>query len=139
MKRGSQPSMNSFCCSSVAALAKRDGTTRELFIPGSFSSLLEILECLLAGLPSPISPLAPFSLARSFSSMREFSRSLVHLLSGDLGSRTCDKIRWGLRACLPSCTAVVLENCIPPTPDPSPFRRAPCCSSVPLAPPADTN
>ena len=33
MNRGSQPSMNSLCCSSAAALANRDGTTRELFIP----------------------------------------------------------------------------------------------------------
>ena len=33
MNRGSQPSVNPFCSSSAAALANRDGTTRELFIP----------------------------------------------------------------------------------------------------------
>ena len=33
MNKGSQPSVNSSCCLSTVALANRDGTTRELFIP----------------------------------------------------------------------------------------------------------
>ena len=33
MNRGSQPSVNSLCCLTTAALANRDGTTMELFIP----------------------------------------------------------------------------------------------------------
>ena len=33
MHKESQPSVNSTCCLSTVALANRDGTTRELFIP----------------------------------------------------------------------------------------------------------
>ena len=33
MRKGSQPSVNYSCCLSTVALANRDGTTRELFIP----------------------------------------------------------------------------------------------------------
>ena len=139
MKRGSQPLMNSLCCSSVAALANRDGTTRELFIPRVI--LLTVGNSGMLASRTSFSNIASSSLFTSSKlfSMREFSRFLVHLLSGDLGSRSWDRFRWGLRAYLPSCTAVVLGNCISPTPDPSPFRRAPCCSFVHLAPPADTN
>ena len=33
MNKGTQPSINSFCCFSTVALMCRDGTTKELFIP----------------------------------------------------------------------------------------------------------
>ena len=139
MKRGSQPSMNALCCPSAATLANSVGTTRELFIPMVDLLTVGNTGMLVGRIAFPVLPLAPFSPARSSYSMLEFSRTLFHSPSGDSGSRTWSKFRWGLRVYLPSYTAVVLGNCTPSTLDPSLFRRAPCCSFVPSAPPADTN
>ena len=76
MNKGSQPSVNSFCCFSTMALAYRDGTINGLSSLASLSSLLGTLVQWWAEPLTQVSSLALSSLVQNFPTYRD-SQDLV--------------------------------------------------------------
>ena len=139
MNTGSQPHVNSSCCLSNVALAKRNGTTREPFIPRVLLLTVGSSE-MVAGKIS-FSSVASSSL---FTNSKLFFHAGILRISCPFAVRgfrfqNLGYISIGPSRFPPSWITVAPGSYTPPTRDHSPSQRALYYSFVPLAPLVNTS